>query len=144
MAIKDTFKQMRDLLSRITIDLDKSENGNKAASQRVRTGTVRLEKVAKLFRKESIHHERKTKGAKKSTKAVGMASKGGKVAEFAGASSKMKMRPKASSASAKPRTASFKARPKAKAMQVQASFSEQAFSAKRATAKLPTRPVFDR
>jgi hypothetical protein len=48
MSLKDTFKQMKDLLCNITSDLEKSENGNKAASQRVRTGTVKLEKVAKF------------------------------------------------------------------------------------------------
>lgn len=70
MSIKDTYKRLRDLLGNITADLDKSENGNKAASQRVRTGTVKLEKVAKGFRKESIAHEKKTKGQKKPSKAA--------------------------------------------------------------------------
>jgi hypothetical protein len=62
MALKDNIKTLRDLLHNITSDLDKAENGNKAASQRVRTGTVRLEKVAKQYRKESIKGERLTKG----------------------------------------------------------------------------------
>ena len=48
MALKDTVKHLRDLLNNITTDLEKAENGNKAASQRVRTGTVKLEKIAKL------------------------------------------------------------------------------------------------
>lgn len=65
MALKDTIKHMRDLLHQITTDLPKSESGNKAASQRVRTGTVRLEKVAKLFRKESIKGEKGTKPTKR-------------------------------------------------------------------------------
>ena len=60
MSIKDTYKHLKDLLAHITADLDKSENGNKAASQRVRTGTVKLEKIAKAFRKESIANEKKT------------------------------------------------------------------------------------
>ena len=64
MSLKDTFKQMKELLSDIMSDLDKSENGNKAASQRVRTGTVRMEKLAKQYRKESIASEKKTKGQK--------------------------------------------------------------------------------
>ncbi len=66
MAIKDTYANMRDLLSKITLDLAKAEGGNKAASQRVRTGTVKLEKVAKLYRKESIHSEKQS--PKKSVK----------------------------------------------------------------------------
>jgi len=61
---------MRDLLSQITSDLEKSEKGNKAASQRVRTGTVKLEKTAKLYRKESIKTEKTTKGHKKPKKAA--------------------------------------------------------------------------
>jgi hypothetical protein len=69
MALKDTYKHLKDLLSDITSDLEKSENGNKAASQRVRTGTVRLEKVAKLYRKESIANEKKNKGVKRPAKA---------------------------------------------------------------------------
>ena len=70
MSVKETYKNLRELLSNITSDLEKSENGNKAASQRVRTGTVRLEKLAKLFRKESISFEKKNKGStsKKSVK----------------------------------------------------------------------------
>ena len=52
----------------MTDDLQKAEGGNKAASQRVRTGTVRLEKVAKLYRKESIKTEKLTKGTKKTAK----------------------------------------------------------------------------
>lgn len=65
MALKDTVKSLRDLLTSISHDLEKSDKGNKAASQRVRTGTVRLEKIAKLYRKESIKSERQNKGSKK-------------------------------------------------------------------------------
>jgi DNA-binding protein H-NS len=56
---------MKTLLENITQDLQKAEGGNKAASQRVRTGTVKLEKVAKLFRKESIKQDKTTKDKKK-------------------------------------------------------------------------------
>lgn len=98
MSIKDTFKQMKDLLQNISSDLEKSENGNKAASQRVRTGTVKLEKVAKAYRKESISHEKKTKGQKRPTKSAG--------AKKASASK--------SKAKAPAKKASVKAKPKAK------------------------------
>ncbi len=54
MAIKDTCKSLKSLLDTLQGDLDKAEAGNKAAAQRVRTGTIRLEKAAKLYRKESI------------------------------------------------------------------------------------------
>ena len=75
MAFKDTVKSLRDLLGKITHDLDKAERGNKAASQRVRTGTVRMEKVAKLYRKESIKTEKATKGTKKPAKKAAPAPK---------------------------------------------------------------------
>lgn len=65
MALKDTIKSMKDLLEQISADLPKAENGNKAASQRVRTGTVKLEKTAKKYRKESISSEKGTKSKKK-------------------------------------------------------------------------------
>ncbi|MCB1213773.1 MAG: histone, partial [Chlamydiia bacterium] len=64
MALKKTIEELKDLLQSLQIDLEKAEKGNKAASQRVRTGTVRLEKVAKNYRKESIAQE-KTAAPKK-------------------------------------------------------------------------------
>lgn len=59
---------MRDLLSGIVHDLEKADGGNKAASQRVRTGSVKLEKLAKMYRKESIKSEKATKGQRKPVK----------------------------------------------------------------------------
>lgn len=131
MSIKDTFKQMRELLTHIIGDLEKSENGNKAASQRVRTGTVKLEKIAKVYRKESIANEKKTKGQKKPHKAEG-------------AKKSAKSKPAAKSkaaASSKAKGASIKAKPKAKAAHARTSVRSRQFSIKRATAKLPTRRV---
>ena len=58
MSLQDTIKEVRGLLAALTIDLEKAANGNKAASQRVRTGTIKLEKSAKKFRKESIKAEK--------------------------------------------------------------------------------------
>jgi DNA-binding protein H-NS len=69
MALKDTVKHMKGLLEAITGDLDKAAGGNKAASQRVRTSTIRLEKVAKMYRKESIAGERGSKPRAKAGKA---------------------------------------------------------------------------
>ncbi len=102
MSLKDTFKKLRDLLTNITADLDKSENGNKAASQRVRTGTVKVEKVAKMFRKESIANEKTTKGQKKPSKST--AKKAAPKAKTA-----QKAAPKA-------KATAHKAKPKAKAV----------------------------
>lgn len=138
MSIKDTFKQMRELLNNIVADLDKSENGNKAASQRVRTGTVKLEKLAKSYRKESIAHEKKTKGQKRASKPASGAKKGAPVAASKGAS---KSSAKSKPASSKSKSASVKAKPKAKSAHARTSVRSRHLSVKRATAKLPTRRV---
>lgn len=127
MSIKDTYKQLRDLLSNVVSDLEKSENGNKAASQRVRTGTVKLEKLAKLFRKESISFEKKNKGVKKPAKTA---------AKKAGVS-KAKPVAKAKPAAAKAKGAAVKAKPKT--AQARTSVRSRQLSVKRATAKLPTK-----
>lgn len=131
MSIKDTYKHLRELLSHITSDLEKSENGNKAASQRVRTGTVKLEKIAKSFRKESIATEKKTKGQKKPAKSAG--------AKKTSAKGKPAAKPKASAPKSK--GASVKAKPKAKSAHARTSVRSRPLSVKRATAKLPIRHV---
>lgn len=110
MALKDTFKHLRDLINNISHDLTKAENGNKAASQRVRTGTVKLEKVAKLYRKESIKNEKATKGQKKSKKSN---SSKKPVAKTAVKHKAVKTKTKAKSHRAHPRAWSVK-RPSAK------------------------------
>lgn len=120
MALKDTTKHLRDLLAHITQDLEKADNGNKAASQRVRTGTVKLEKVAKLYRKESIKSEKTTKGTKKPAKKASK-SKAKHAAHGHGHAAHGK--------------AKVKAKPKAKAHKAKA----RALSFKKPTAKLPTR-----
>ena len=64
MALSNTIKKMEAMLMDLTIDLRKaSEKGNKAASQRVRTGTIKFAKLAKQYRKESVIAEKK--GGKK-------------------------------------------------------------------------------
>jgi len=50
---------MRKMLHKISSDLEKTERGNKAAAQRVRTETIKFAKMAKAFRKESVAAERK-------------------------------------------------------------------------------------
>jgi hypothetical protein len=119
MALKETTKHMRDLLQNITHDLQKAENGNKAASQRVRTGTVRLEKVAKLYRKESIKSEKQTKGTRRPAKKAAAKGAGKK-------------------ASARPKAAKIKAKPKA---HHKALARPRALALKRQTAKLLTRRI---
>jgi hypothetical protein len=121
MAIKETFKHLKDLLVSITHDLDKAENGNKAASQRVRTGTVKLEKVAKMYRKESIKTEKLTKGTRKHAKK----------------SAHKPAHKAAHKKAAHKKTTKVTAKPKAKAHK--AVSRPRAMSFKRPTAKLPVR-----
>lgn len=73
MALKDTCKTIKGLLECIRDDLEKAEAGNKAAAQRVRTDSIKLEKAAKLYRKESIKDEKKgaeRKWAKRLTRSL--------------------------------------------------------------------------
>ena len=64
MGLKDTVSQLKHLIERLCKDLDKGMRGNRAASQRVRTASIKFAKLAKLYRKESIAEER-SKGPKK-------------------------------------------------------------------------------
>lgn len=112
MALKDTVKHMRDLLSQITSDLEKADKGNKAASQRVRTSTVKLEKTAKLYRKESIRSEKTATKAPKKAKKTAAPKKAAK-SKGAKPAKKVKAKAKAHKAVSKPRALSFK-RPTAK------------------------------
>lgn len=75
MALENTMQQLSHILGQLQKDLIKSARGNKAASQRVRTNTIRLEKIGKKYRKESIQAEKsgrsgraKKKVAKKTTR----------------------------------------------------------------------------
>ena len=58
MALKDTTQELNHLLSQMQKDLSKVARGNKAASQRIRTSTIQMEKVGKLYRKESVLAEK--------------------------------------------------------------------------------------
>lgn len=130
MSIKDTVKHLKDLLARITVDLEKADGGNKAASQRVRTGTVKLEKLAKVYRKESISTERKPKGHKKPAKAAKKAHKPAHKAAH-------KAHKPAHKAHHKAKKATVKAKPKAKT--AHASFRPRQLTVKRASARIPTK-----
>ena len=65
MSLNETMNQLSALLATVTRDLGKVHRGNKAAAQRVRVGTINLEKIAKRFRKESVAAERSGKFKKK-------------------------------------------------------------------------------
>ncbi len=68
MALKDTTALLKELLSEILRDLEKSAKGNKTAAQRVRVNSIHFEKTAKQYRKESISAEKKGNGKKTSVK----------------------------------------------------------------------------
>jgi hypothetical protein len=142
MALNQTVTQMKGLLAEITHDLEKSDRGNKAASQRVRTGTIKLEKVAKLYRKESVKWDKQNKGRKKSA-----APKKGKTAAKAKPAGKAKPATKAKPAAkvkAKP-AAKAKTTAKAKPTANKKNMAKRAAGARamaftrRRSAKLPTR-----
>jgi hypothetical protein len=59
MNLKDTANALMKQLECCLKDLHKANKGNKAAAQRVRTGTIKLERCAKVYRKESVAAEKK-------------------------------------------------------------------------------------
>lgn len=65
MSLNETMTQLNHLLIQLIKDLSKSSRGNKTAAQRVRTGTIKLEKLGKIFRKESVAAEKSGKFKKK-------------------------------------------------------------------------------
>lgn len=64
MTYKDTVAQMKRLLSDLMRDLDKGLLGNKAASQRARVNTVKLEKLSRAYRKQSLPLKKVKEGGK--------------------------------------------------------------------------------
>ncbi len=68
MALIDTMNQMTNLLEGLSRDLVKVQRGNKAAAQRVRIGTIKLTKIGKGFRKESMQAEKSGRLKKKTLK----------------------------------------------------------------------------
>jgi hypothetical protein len=134
MAIKETTKHLKDLLLTIAHDLDKAEGGNKAASQRVRTGTVKMEKVAKMYRKESIKSEKTTKGTKKPAKKAAHKAAAKKIVAHKLAHKAHKPAHKVAHKTTHKVTVKVKAKPKAKSVS-----RPRALSFKKPTAKLPVR-----
>ena len=59
MVLKDTIHSMKRYLEELSHDLEKAALGNKSASQRVRTLTVKFAKLSKVYRKESVAAEKK-------------------------------------------------------------------------------------
>jgi hypothetical protein len=65
MALKSTVNTMKKMIAEIQYDLDKAEEGNKAAAKRVRIGTIKFAKVSKIYRKESVAAGKKGGSRKK-------------------------------------------------------------------------------
>lgn len=61
MTVAELIKDLEHLLGQILSDLNKVKKGNRSASQRVRTNTIKLAKLAKIYRKESIAEEKSKK-----------------------------------------------------------------------------------
>lgn len=68
MSLVETVGKLEYLLTSLTKDLIKVSRGNKSAAQRIRVGTIRLEKIGKQFRKESVDAEKSGKFRKKKSK----------------------------------------------------------------------------
>lgn len=68
MSLSETMGKLEHLLVGVVKDLGKVSRGNRAAAQRVRVGTIHLEKVGKQFRKESVAAEKGKKSPKKKAK----------------------------------------------------------------------------
>ena len=68
MSFIDTTHQLEQILVSIVKELPKVGKGNKSAAQRVRVGTLKLEKMGKQFRKESVFAEKASLSKKKTKK----------------------------------------------------------------------------
>jgi hypothetical protein len=68
MGLKETTNAMRQHLINLCHDLEKAAEGNRAAAQRVRTGSIKFAKTAKIYRKETVDAEKA--GTKKGKKAA--------------------------------------------------------------------------
>ena len=68
MSFLQTTEELVNLLQTILQDVPKMLKGNKTAAQRIRTKTVKIAKVSKIWRKESLDQERKKVKSKKKEK----------------------------------------------------------------------------
>ena len=68
MSLAETMNKLETIIDTIAKDLEKVTRGNASAAQRVRVSTLRLEKVGKQFRKESVAAEKTGKLRKKKPK----------------------------------------------------------------------------
>ncbi len=68
MAFLQTTEELTLLLQAILKDIPKVLKGNKTAAQRIRTKTVKITKVSKVWRKESLDLEKKKAKPKKKEK----------------------------------------------------------------------------
>lgn len=138
MSLETQIRDLKNLLTHLSHDLEKAENGNKAAAQRVRTGTVKLEKTAKKFRKESIVAEKKGifDKAKKDAQKKKSASKGKRKSAAKASHSESSVKAKSAKKKTAPKAAAKKhTAPKKKAAPKKAAPKKAASSAKKAAPK---------
>ncbi len=68
MTFLQTTEELAELLMSVLEDVPKVLKGNKTAAQRIRTKTVLLAKLAKVWRRESLDQEKKKAPRKKKEK----------------------------------------------------------------------------
>ena len=68
MSFMETTEELAILLQTVLEDVPKVLKGNKTAAQRIRTKTVKIAKVSKIWRKESLELEKKKPTRKKKEK----------------------------------------------------------------------------
>lgn len=59
MAFQKTTETLVELCEAVLHDIPKALKGNKSAGQRIRTGTIKIAKISKVWRKESLEQEQK-------------------------------------------------------------------------------------
>lgn len=66
MSFQKTTETLVELCETLLKDVPKALKGNKSAAQRIRTGTIKISKISKMWRKESLEQERKQMKKRKS------------------------------------------------------------------------------
>lgn len=68
ISLYQIYEELEGLLFQIKTDLNKAFSGNKSAAQRVRTGSIHFEQVAKMYRKLSIQENKEQEEQKRKKK----------------------------------------------------------------------------
>lgn len=68
ISLNHIYEELEEVLLQLKTDLNKAFSGNKAAAQRVRTGSIHFEQVAKMYRKLSIQENKAQEEQKRKKK----------------------------------------------------------------------------